>query len=141
MAYPGEGLEHLKTSVAFIKWQQEFWARDFTLNTAEYENAKNAVNKSMFTATAYPGTEMWRVVRPKLKEHFGISFDKMGEPVCDEYFHNYVLELDDATKVLNDMHGNPVNFGDMTIENFLEAREHIDSGAIEKILDMRCKAG
>ena len=25
MAYPGEGLEHLKTSVAFIKWQQEFW--------------------------------------------------------------------------------------------------------------------
>ena len=62
----------------------------------------------MFTATAYPGTEMWRVVRPELKKHFGIEFDKRGLPVCDDNFHNYVLELDDATKVLNNKNGDPV---------------------------------
>jgi len=136
MAYPGEALEHLKTSVAFILWQQSFWTKEETPGTEEYNMLKSGVNKKMFTATAYPGTEMWRSVRPKLAEHFDISFDDAGEPVCDDSFHNYVLELDDATKVLNDKDGNPVNFGDMPLDTFLQAREHIDSGQIEKILDM-----
>ena len=60
----------------------------------------------------------------------------MGEPVCDDNFHNYVLELDDATKILNDKDGNPVNFGEMSMDKFLQAREHIDNDNIEKILEM-----
>jgi len=90
----------------------------------------------MFTATAYPGTAMWNVVRPKLTRHFDISFDKLGHPICDDKFHNYVLELDDATKVLNNKNGEPVNFGELSMEQFLEAREHIDNDNIEKILEM-----
>ena len=71
-----------------------------------------------------------------LAEHFGISFDKFGVPICDESFHKYVLELDDATKVLNDKNGNPVNFGDMPLDTFLEARHYVDTGNIKKILEM-----
>ena len=136
MAYPGENLKHLKTSVAFINWQQEFWTQGLTSGTEEYKTAFDSVNTRMFIATAYPGTEMWRVVRPKLSEHFNISFDKYGEPICDENFHKYVLELDDATKVLNDKYGNPVNFGDMPLDKFLEARNYADNDQIEKILEM-----
>jgi radical SAM superfamily enzyme YgiQ (UPF0313 family) len=136
MGYPGEELQHLKTSVAFILWQRDFWRDGLTPNTSEYELATLAVNQKMFTATAYPGTAMWNVVRPNLQEHFGISFDKFGDPVCDDAFHNYVLELDDATKVLNNKDGNPVNFGSMSLEQFLEAREYVDNDQIEKVLEM-----
>ena len=79
---------------------------------------------------------MWNVVKPKLSEHFDISFNSVGQPICDENFHKYVLELDDATKVLNDKNGNPVNFGEMPLDVFLQAREHVNSGNIEKILEM-----
>ena len=136
MAYPGEELNHLKTSVAFIKWQHEFWTKGLTPGTEEYRTAYDSVNTKMFTATAYPGTAMWRSVRPMLTNHFDISFNYLGEPICDENFHNYVLELDDATKVLNDKNNAPVNFGEMSIDAFLQAREYIDSDKIEKILDM-----
>jgi len=136
MAYPGETLEDLKTSVAFIKWQQQFWTGGFTPGTEQYKSALGGVNAKMFTATAYPGTDMWKVVKPKLQKHFDISYDKLGQPICDENFHNYVLELDDATKILDDKRGNPVNFGEMPMEQFLEAREHIDNDEIEKILSM-----
>mgnify|MGYP003638971647 CR=1 FL=1 len=136
MAYPGEELEHLKTSVAFILWQQEFWTKGNIVGTDAYEIAKDSVNKKMFTATAYPGTTMWKVVRPKIEKHFNINFNAMGGPICDENFHKYVLELDDATKVLNGINGNPVNFGNMPLDTFLKAREHVDSGNIENILSM-----
>ena len=101
------------------------------------EIAKSYVNKKMFTATAYPGTAMWKKVKDKLSEHFNISYDLSGNPVCDDAFHNYVLELDDATKVLNDKDGNPVNFGEMPLDKFLEARSYIDSGNLENILEMK----
>jgi len=136
MAYPGEALEHLKTSVAFILWQQEFLAKNYTLGADNGKIVKNSVNSKMFTATAYPGTEMWKVVRPQLQKHFDIKFDFDGEPICDESFHKYVLGLDDATKILNDKHGNPVNFGNMSMDKFLEAREIADKDQIEKILDL-----
>ena len=136
MAFPGEELEHLKTSVAFIKWQQEYLSSHFEIGSDAHTNAIKSVNSKMFTATAYPGTAMWKMVRSKLTEHFGISYDNKDNPICDDAFHNYVLELDDATKVLNDKDGNPVNFGAMPMDQFLEAREHIDNGEIEKILDM-----
>ncbi len=90
----------------------------------------------MFTATAYPGTEMWKVVRKDLKKHFDIEYDSFGDPICDDNFHNYVLELDDATKILNNKNGDPVNFGSMPMDKFLEAREYIDNDQIEKILEM-----
>ena len=60
------------------------------------------------------------------------------DPICDDDFHRYVLELDDATKILNNKNGDPVNFGDMSMDQFLQAREHIDNDEIEKILDMPC---
>ena len=136
MAYPGEDLEHLKTSVAFIKWQQQFWTKGLSPGTTEYNMSYSGVNQKMFTATAYPGTEMWKVVRPKLTENFDIAFDQAGEPICDENFHQYVLELDDATKVLNNKNGDPVNFGNMKMDTFLQAREHVNNDEIEKILEM-----
>jgi len=79
---------------------------------------------------------LWKVVRPDLKRHFNIEYDQNGEPICDHNFHNYVLELDDATKILNDKNGDPVNFGEMPLDQFLQVREHLDSGQIEKILEM-----
>jgi radical SAM superfamily enzyme YgiQ (UPF0313 family) len=136
MGYPGEALQHLQTSVAFILWQQQFWTDGTLPGTVEYQRLNDGVNQTMFTATAYPGTAMWNVVRPKLTRHFDISFDKLGHPICDDKFHNYVLELDDATKVLNNKNGEPVNFGELSMEQFLEAREHIDNNNIEKILEM-----
>jgi|TARA_R110000824_G_scaffold62061_3_gene164551 hypothetical protein len=137
MAYPGEELKHLKTSVAFILWQQQFWTKGYLSGTPDYERFKDGVNRKMFTATAYPGTEMWRVVRKDLKRHFDIEYDSFGDPVCDDNFHRYVLELDDATKILNNKNGDPVNFGDMPIDQFLQVREYVDSDQIDKILDMK----
>ena len=136
MGYPGETLEHLKTSVAFILWQEDYMTKGLTFGTPEYEMAKMSVNQKLFTATAYPGTEMWRVVTPGLKKHFKIEFDSYGDPICDDNFHRYVLELDDATKVLNNEDGDPVNFGDMRTDTFLRAREYADNGQIEKILEL-----
>jgi len=137
MGYPGEKLEDLKTSIAFILWQQEYWSRLHTPGTSEHKQALAAVNRKMFTATAYPGTAMWKTVRPHLKKYFNISFDKFNRPVCDDNFHSYALELDDATKVLNSLTGEMVNFSDMHIDTFLEARRHIDNDEIEKVLDMK----
>jgi len=131
MGYPTETLEDLKMSVAFIKWQEKFYA--------SRGKSADAVNKKMFTATWYPGTEMGR--QPKVQkilwEVFGITFDFVGEPVCDENLRRYILELDDATKLLhNPKTGAPLNYSDMPDDVFVKAREHIDSGEIYKILEM-----
>ncbi len=48
----------------------------------------------------------------------------------------YVQELDDATKVLHSKGGAPLNFSAMPEEVFLQAREYVDAGQIEKVLDM-----
>ena len=90
----------------------------------------------MFTATAYPGTEMWNSVKQDLTKHFDIRFDEKGDPICDDNFHNYVLELDDATKILSNKFGEPVNFGNMPLDKFLRARDFIDNNQIENILAM-----
>ena len=137
MAYPGEKLNHLKTSVAFIQWQKEFWTGGLSPITSEYKIHQEAVNQKMFTATAYPGTELWKVVKKDLIKHFDLEFNQYGETICDENFHRYVLELDDATKILNDKKGNPVNYGDMSTDQFLQVRHYADSGRLEKILEMQ----
>ena len=46
------------------------------------------------------------------------------------------MELDDATKILNGKDCEPVNFGDMSMDQFLQAREYVNNDEIEKILDM-----
>jgi len=139
MSYPMETLKDLKTSVAFIVWQQEFMTEGLTKGTLEYQQAFDSVNRKMFTVTAYPGTAMFKdtISKEMLTKNFGIRYDDNGEPICDDKFHTYVLELDDATKVLHNSDGEPLNFGAMSMENFLQAREYIDTDNIEKILDMK----
>lgn len=135
MGIPGEDLERLKYSVAFIKWQEELYA--------QHGISSASVNKKMFTLTWYPGTAIinYESVRQKLTQVFGITFksstDKTAsfEPVYDDAFYNYLIELDDATKVLKQGE-DTLNFSDMPEEQFLEAREYVDSGNIFKILDM-----
>jgi radical SAM superfamily enzyme YgiQ (UPF0313 family) len=132
MAYPTETLEHLKTSVAFMRWQEDFYA--------SRGKGPNTVNKRMFTATWYPGTEM--VNHPKvhgtLTDVFGITFDPFsGEPMCDEFLHNYILELDDATKLLHDPRtGDPLNYSEMPMSTFEKVRDLVDAGRTLEILDM-----
>lgn len=127
MGYPGETLEQLKTTVAFIKWQQEIY-RD-----------PNSVNKNMFVATAYPGTEMCKhpIVRQKLSENFGVQFHPQTlEPIRDENLRQYILLLEDATKTLFNKAGKPLNFSAMPDDVFLQAKQYIERGQIFKILDM-----
>jgi hypothetical protein len=139
MGYPGENLEHLKTSVAFIKWQEEYYTEGLTPGTEDYEIHRSGVNRRMFTATAYPGTDLFQnpKVQRLLTENFDISFDATGHPICDDALHYYVLELDDATKVLKNARGEPLYYGEMDLERFLEAREYVNRGETFKILDMR----
>jgi radical SAM superfamily enzyme YgiQ (UPF0313 family) len=139
MGYPGEGLDNLKTSVAFIKWQEEYYTAGLTPGTEDYEIHRAGVNRRMFTATAYPGTDLFEhpKVQRLLTENFGISFDAAGHPICDDALHYYVLELDDATKVLKSPRGEPLYYGEMDLERFLEARDYVNRGETFKILDMR----
>jgi hypothetical protein len=129
MGYPGETLEELKTTIAFILWQEEYYS---TFGHDE------AVNKSLFVATAYPGTEMFKdpIVKDKLNKLLGVSFDENGDPIPDEALERYVLELNDATKIIYDEDGTPLNYGAMPSEQFLQVREYVESGEIERILDL-----
>lgn len=139
MGYPGETLDDLKTSVAFIKWQEDLYTEGKEMDSLEYEIAKNSVNKNMFIATAYPGTEMFLdpYVRKKLNKHFGINFDKnTQDPIPDDNLHNYVLELGDATKLLHDKDGVVLNYSKIPDDIFIRAKEYIGKGEIYKILDI-----
>ncbi|MBS3927786.1 MAG: radical SAM protein [Sphingomonadales bacterium] len=126
MGYPGEGLRELQHSVAFIAWQKTLL------------NNPAAVNSRMFTATAYPGTEMFKnqKVQARLARGFGLSFDAAGEPICDNALLAYCLELDDATKVLKDKNGDDVYYGDMTMAQFEKCRNLVDAGKTEEILSL-----
>ena len=128
--YPGEDLQGLKTTVAFIQWQREYYA--------SFGDSAQSVNEQLFTATYYPGTEMGKnkKVQDVLHEKFGVTFDTNGNPVCDEALHRYVLELDDATKILTGRDGQPVYYGDMTIDQFQKCRELIDAGRTMDILSL-----
>lgn len=139
MGWPGETLENLKNTVAFIKWQEEYYSQQFKTGTPEYKNAINSVNKNVFTATAYPGTELFLhpVVRKELNEKFHIRFDpKTHQPIYDKNMHYYILQLDDATKVVYGKSGRPLNFSNIPTDIFLQAREYIEKGEIFKILEM-----
>ena len=66
MGYPGEGLDELKASVSFIKWQEELVSSGKVAGSEDFQNAIDSVNKNIFIATAYPGTEMFK--NRKVKE-------------------------------------------------------------------------
>ena len=138
LACPTETLEDLKETVLFMLWQLEYYSHKGL--------PKDSVNTRMFTLTWYPGTTIinYERVRNELTRVFGITIQPAAsntggvqwEPVYDEKFLTYMLELDDATKVLHSEAGEPLNFGDMPTDQFLQAREYIDSGQTLKILDM-----
>lgn len=123
MGYPGETLEDLKTTIAFIKWQ---------------EGLCGDVNKNLFMATAYPGTELFG--HPKVKERlmdgFGISYDEHNQPIVNDALRQYVISLDDATKLLTDKNGRIVNFSEMTDDQLGECKKLVDEGCTEKILNL-----
>lgn len=135
MGINGETLERLKYSVAFIKWQEELYAQNGV--------STDAVNKKIFTLTWYPGTGIIANanVRQKLTDIFGITFKPSAnktspfEPVYDQSFYDYLITLDDATKVLKQGE-ETLNFSNMPLDTFLQAREYVDSGNIFKILEM-----
>lgn len=124
MGYPGETLDDLKTTVAFIKWQ---------------ESIQGEVNKNLFMATAYPGTKLFGhpKVRERLMDGFGISYDTNSQPVVNDALRQYVLELDDATKLLADNSGRIVNFSGMTDNQIEEAKFHVEYMETDKILEMK----
>ena len=128
---PEETLDRLKHSVAFMRWQEiEYHRRGV---------ASEAVNKRMFTMTWYPGTKLIKHprVRGELTRVFGLNFDpETIEPVCDDAFYRYCLELDDATKVLHGPDGEPLNFSEMPNDVFLQVRGYVDSGQTLRVLDM-----
>lgn len=130
MGYPGETLDQLKTSVAFIKWQEELYKA--------HGDAPSSVNRKFFVATAYPGTEMFKhpIVRKRLGDNFGVCYDPDGNPICDENLKKYVLGLDDATKIMLDKNGDPLNFSAMPDEVFLRAKKFSDDNQIEKIMEI-----
>lgn len=139
MGYPGEGLDELKASVSFIKWQEELVTSGMMAGSEDYKNAIDSVNKNIFIATAYPGTEMFKnqKVKEVLTKRFSLSFNsKTGEVVPDENLRKYAEKLNDASDVLYDENEVPLYYGDMSEEQFEEVRTHIDSKNIFKILDM-----
>jgi len=50
--------------------------------------------------------------------------------------NNYVLELDDGTKVLKFKNGNPVKLRSIPMNQYLRARESEYSDQFEKILEI-----
>lgn len=138
MGYPGETLADLQTSVAFIAWQREDATAGLTPGTAAYDTAAAAVNTAMFVGTAYPGTDMFThpQVRARLGETFGIHYDRGGRPVPDERLRHYVMELNDASKVLYGPDGRLLNFSAMSDDQFHDARRLVETGNIFDILDL-----
>lgn len=139
MGYPGETLYDLKTSIAFIKWQEEEVSHQLTPGTPDHQAALDSINKAIFTATAYPGTEMFK--HPRVKEQlsavFGLTFDPATSlPVADERYKKYVLELNDANKLLCAENGQPLNYSAMPDDQFVEIRDMLDSGKIFDVLEL-----
>jgi radical SAM superfamily enzyme YgiQ (UPF0313 family) len=137
MGYPGETLDDLKTSVAFILWQQSMNVKDLIPGTVKYDIALKSVNTKMFTATAYPGTAMFKesIIKNALKKHFNVDFNA-NTPVFNDALKTYILNLDDATKVMNGINGSALYFGSMSEDMFLKAREFVDADNIEGILSI-----
>ncbi len=139
MGYPDETLEDLKTSIAFINWQEEEHTRGLLPNTVKYDDAKASINKAVFTATAYPGTEMFKhpKVIEQLQSVFGLTFDpKTNIPITNDNYKKYVLELNDANKLLYADNGRPLNYSAMPDDQFIEVRDMLDTDRIFEVLEL-----
>jgi len=135
---PTETLIDVKESVLFILWQMEYYD--------QFGTKPEAVNSRMFTMTWYPGVTLINQsrVRAELSRVFGLSFRRVSDnpstvqwdPVMDEAFHHYLLQLDDATKVLEGYGGEPLNFSEMSTDQFMHVRDLIDNGRTLEILSL-----
>ena len=139
VASPTETLEDVKTTVKFIQWQIQ--------ECQKLGIPAKAINQKMFTMTWYPGTQLINndSVRKALAKAFNLSFKPaapnaagvLWNPILDANFRRYLLELDDATKVLVDpQSGEPVNFSEIPTDIFLRIRERIDTNNFFQILEM-----
>lgn len=137
MGYPGETLNDLKATVAFIKWQEEVLMERYLKNSRSWNLASEAINKNMFVATAYPGTEMFNEpqVREALSDGFGIKYHN-GKPVCDSSLESYVEQLNDATDLIRTLDGSLLQYSKMADSLFLEIRDILNNGDIFDILDL-----
>lgn len=124
MGYPGETLTDLKHTVRFILWQEEYYKK---------VNPHWEVNKNIFVATAYPGTEMFNDsnVQTILHKAFNITAG-----IFNKQLHDYVLGLEDASKLMKNLWGDIINYSAMNDRQFLQAKNYIDEGNIYKILNM-----
>lgn len=93
--------------------------RESLRRTADFIIEHNLSQKAMFVATAYPGTRFFEEVKDKI---FSI-YDTLED---------YVLDLDDATKVL-DHKGKLLNYSSMSDTEFLECREYVEKGELRGI--------
>ena len=134
MGYPSETLDDLKAS---IKWQEFILASKYDKDSEQYRLACASVNKNLFVATAYPGTEMFKekVVQEKLIKGFGISFVN-NAPVCDSNLERYVEQLNDATDIIYTDDGGLLQYSDISDQMFMEIRDRIDNNDIFSILDL-----
>ena len=137
MGYPGETLDDLKATVAFIKWQEEVLMERYLKNSRSWNLASEAINKNMFVATAYPGTEMFNdpQVRKALSDGFGIKYHN-GKPLCDSSLESYVEQLNDATDLIRTLDGSLLQYSKMADSLFLEIRDILNNGNIFDILDL-----
>ena len=138
MGYPGEKLFDLQTTVEFIRWQEELYTSGKASGSREYEEARNSVNKAIFVATAYPGTELFRTqsVKRKLTERLNIKFNSAGHPIPDGNLFKYVRSLNDATDIIVNETSEPLNYSDIPDDTFLEARDLIMNDNLYGILDL-----
>jgi len=106
-------------------------------NSTRYKLASEAINKNMFVATAYPGTEMFndQSVKKALFDGFGIEYIS-GKPKCDSSLERYVEQLNDATDLIYTDDGNLLQYSKMADSLFLEIREIISSGNLFDILEL-----
>ena len=107
-----------------------------TQHNIDYLEHKNINSEDQIISAASCTTNCLAPVAKVLNDNFKISFDVSGEPILDEHYKEYVLELDDATKLLTNSQGEILNFGEIPNEQFIEIRDLVAKREIHKILDL-----
>jgi radical SAM superfamily enzyme YgiQ (UPF0313 family) len=93
--------------------------RESLRKTARFILDHGLSQKNLFVATAYPGTAFFDEVKSKIFRAYAS-------------LEEYVLDLDDATKVL-EHNGMLLNYSDMSDEEFLECRGYVEAGELGRI--------
>jgi len=134
---PTETLADVQESVLFMQWQMEYYG--------QFGIKPESVNTKMFAMTWYPGTTLINspLVRDQLMRVFGLTFEPaklntsgvLFDPVVNEKYYDYLISLDDATKVLEN-EGEPLNFSDIPNDTFLHIRDLVRSDQTLEILHL-----